>query len=268
MLHAAVRFRARFRAVRTAAAVTAAVVLAATPAFPAPPDTTRGPGGGSDYRLGPPAGVLSVRAGFSTARGQSDVFDFATQHFTLGRSAFHAPLVGADVRVHLSRGVDAVLSASYARSSSHSEYREWVDNEGEAIEQVTRLTRVPVTASVLAYLTDRGEGVGRLAWIPSRTVLYAGAGGGLLWHRFEQEGSFVDFETHEVFDTRIVGSDGTTWTAHAFAGGDLSLTPSLGLTGEARYTYGRARMDGYIFRDFDRIDLSGLQLTVGLFVRY
>ncbi len=53
---------------------------------------------------------------------------------------------------------------------------------------------------------------------------------------------------------------------HAIGGVDISLGPSVLLTGEGRFTWAK----GPLSRDFvgfHRIDLSGLSLTAGLAVR-
>jgi hypothetical protein len=243
------------------------LLLTAAPGLALPTDTLRSTGLSRDYRLGAPAGSLTLRAGVLLPRARSEIFDFATRHFTLGRGDFVAPLVSADLALRITDRVDLVTSIGYGRSSAGSEYRDWIDSDERPIEQVTRLTQVPVTASVKAYVTERAERVGQFAWIPTRSALYVGAGGGALWHRFEQEGSFVDFVTLDVFDDRIMSS-GTTWTAHAFAGADYNLSKSLGLTGEARYVHGSAAMDAYTFSGFDRVDLSAVHFSVGLFVRF
>ena len=76
----------------------------------------------------------------------------------------------------------------------------------------------------------------------------------------------MDFETLDVFNA-FLESEGTTGTTHVFSGVDLSLSPRMVLTGEARYSW--ASMDmGLDFVDFDGIDLGGFQATLGLSVRF
>jgi hypothetical protein len=126
--------------------------------------------------------------------------------------------------------------------------------------------RVPVTASIKAYLSNSGRSVGHFAWIPSRYAPYVGAGGGAMWYRFRQEGDFIDFATSKVFTDAFM-SQGWTPTAQAFVGTDVSLNPRFAVTAEGRYQWARSRLSTD-FSQFQPIDLSGFALTAGLSIRY
>ena len=117
-----------------------------------------------------------------------------------------------------------------------------------------------------AYLRDRGRSIGRFAWVPADWAPYVGAGAGWVWYRFRQDGDFVDFETLDIFPDTYT-SKGRAPTLHLYGGADWSLGPSFFLTGEARYAWASADLSGD-FVDFDPVDLSGLQATVGLSVRF
>ena len=62
-------------------------------------------------------------------------------------------------------------------------------------------------------------------------------------------------------------SSGWTPTAHVSAGTDVGFGLRYGLTGEARYAWARARLSSD-FSGFDRIDLSGYNLSMGFYVRF
>ena len=49
---------------------------------------------------------------------------------------------------------------------------------------------------------------------------------------------------------------------------DYTLSPRWALTGEARYTTGRAPLDNNVYTGYQRIDLSGLGVTAGFAVRF
>ncbi len=87
-----------------------------------------------------------------------------------------------------------------------------------------------------------------------------------MWYRFRQEGDFVDFQTLEIFSDELT-STGWAPMAQALAGLDFFLTPRLGLTGEARYSWARAELSD-AFEQFDPIDLSGLSATIGIHLRF
>jgi hypothetical protein len=95
---------------------------------------------------------------------------------------------------------------------------------------------------------------------------YVGASAGWVWYRFEQNGEFVDFDTYDIFRDRFTQT-GRAPTVHLYGGADWSLAPAFFLTTEARYEWARADMAGD-FVGFDAMDLSGLQATVGVAVRF
>jgi hypothetical protein len=126
--------------------------------------------------------------------------------------------------------------------------------------------QVPLTASAKLYLQPRGRSIGRFAYVPATGLMpYVGAGGGAVWHRFVQEGLFVDYESLRILEGRIETS-GFSPLLHGFAGADVRISPRVSLTFEGRYTWSRAEM-GNDFVGFDRIDLSGLQTTAGIQIR-
>jgi opacity protein-like surface antigen len=196
----------------------------------------------------------------------SDVFDDTREFLTVDRSDFNAFSFGGDLGIRAADRFDIALGFAYARSSTRSEFRDWTDLDDLPIEQETRLTRLPLTATVKAYLLDRGRTIGRFAWVPSAWAPYAGAGVGAMWYRYHQSGDFVDFENLDIFPD-VFDSSGWTPTAHVLAGADFSLTPRLALTAEGRYGWASADM-GADFVGFDKIDLAGFQATLGLSVRF
>ena len=162
--------------------------------------------------------------------------------------------------------LDVVLSVGHSQSTVRSEFRDFIDTDDLPIEQTTRFRRTPVTIGVKAYLRDRGRSVSRFAWVPTAWTPYVGAGAGLMVYEFAQRGEFVDYETLDIFG-KDFSSKGTTPAAHLTTGMELSIGPHLLATGEARYLWGRADMSRD-FVAFDRIDLSGFQITVGVAARF
>jgi opacity protein-like surface antigen len=230
------------------------------------PAVARAQGTGDGFFFKEPVATWAVRAGFGHANAGSDIFSFTSDQLTVDRGNFSGFTIGSDVGFRVSPRLVVELGAWYAGTSTPSEYRSFVDQNDLPIEQTTTFRRIPITASLKAYLTPRGRSVGHFAWIPTKVAPYLGAGGGAMWYSFRQSGDFIDDSTSEVFHDTFTSS-GWTPEAHAMAGVDLSLTPRLVLTGEGRYTYARAKM-GEDFVGFDRIDLSGFAITAGLAIRF
>jgi opacity protein-like surface antigen len=228
---------------------------------------------GPGFLFKQPFATLTFRAGYSVPSVSSDVFEDTREFLTVDRSDFNAFSFGGDLGIRAANRIDIALGFAYARSSTRSEFRDWVDEgnlpgeeDDRPIEQETRLTRLPLTATVKAYLLDRGRNIGRFAWVPSAWAPYAGVGGGAMWYRYHQGGEFVDFENLDIFPD-VFESSGWTPTAHVLAGADFSLTPRLALNAEGRYGWAKADM-GPDFVGFDKIDLAGFQATLGLSVRF
>ena len=243
---------------RAAALALAATLLAALPAA--------AQGGGDGFLFRRPAGTVAIRGGFDRATAGSDVFTFVTSELTVNRRDFSAPSVVFDVAYRVSSRVDAVFSVATSRSSTQSEFRDWLDNNDLPIKQTTAFQRVPLTASLKMYLAQPGRSIGRFAWIPSRFAPYVGAGGGAMWYRLHQEGDFIDFNTLKVFPD-VFDSDGWAPTVQAFAGTDVSLSSRFAVSVEGRYQWAHAPLSRD-FSGFDHIDLSGFAITSGITIRY
>ena len=221
---------------------------------------------GNGFLIGTPKGSLTIRGGWAIAAAHSDLFSFTTTHLTLDRGDFSSPAVDADLAVRVARRTDVMFSTTVAEMLKRSEFRSLIDNNDQPIEQRTHFVRVPLTLSVRQYLSNRGRSIGELAWIPVRFAPYVGTGAGLMWYRFQQDGDFVDFQTMDVFNTKLE-SKGWAPTAHAFAGAELSVSPRLGIVTEARYVTSHAKLADD-FAGFSKIDLSGFSTTAGLTIRF
>ncbi len=148
-----------------------------------------------------------------------------------------------------------------------SEFRDWLEANGDPILQTTRLRQGPnVAVGVKGYLLPRGESISRLAWIPARVNAFAGAGMGAGWYEFHQTGDFVDEEEEIIFTADFISS-GSSFYPYLTGGLEFSVTPRTSIVGEARYMWADQEMQRD-FAQFDPIDLSGLRLTAGLAVRF
>lgn len=221
---------------------------------------------GDGFLFREPQGSFSIRGGYSGANASSDLFSFTTNELTLNKSSFSGATVGADFSFRLAPQFDLSLAADYAGVSPKSEFRRLVDQNNLPIEQVTDYRRVPLVASVRAYLTPRGRSIGHFVYIPSKFTPWIEGGGGVTWFQFRQHGDFVDFKDNSVF-TATNEAEGWAPTANGAVGADISLSARFALTGAARYVYGKGNLSGD-FTGFDKIDLSGVFTTVGLTVRF
>jgi hypothetical protein len=253
--------------------ILASAMLSLIPSVPADVHAQNG------FLFGKPKAQLTLRAGPVMHRAGGDVFELFRTDLTLDRGDFRAPAIGGEVLAVVHPRLDLVVGASWskvdARSASiasdcvGSEFEcTYVDDDGLPIEQMTTLRVIPVTASVRYYPLSRGEGISELAWVPARTTPYIGGGGGIAWYRLAQTGEFVSVDDEGAFIfPDDFESSGRGMIGHVHAGVDHWFTARLGANFEGRYSFGSARPD----RDFlgwDSIDLSGLQLGLGLALRW
>lgn len=221
---------------------------------------------GDGFLLKRPVVSIGFWGGYAIPRVDSQIFAETQDQLTVKKSDFQSAAFGFDIAYRASERFEFSLGTGVSRSSTDSEFRDFVGVDNLPILQTTRLTMVPTVVSVKAYLRDRGRSVSRFVWIPEKWSPYIGVGGGILWYRFEQEGEFVDFNTLEIFNDKFT-SDGTTPTGHVFAGVDVSVSPRVVLTGEGRYAFASTDL-GQAFSGFDKIDLAGFQARVGISVRF
>ena len=101
-----------------------------------------------DFLFGQPRGSLGVRGSWVFARAGSDIFDFVREHLTVDNGAFDAPAIATDLAIAVAPRVDAVFGFEFSQASVASEYRKFVDNNRQPIEQTTRLREVNLSGTV------------------------------------------------------------------------------------------------------------------------
>ena len=222
---------------------------------------------GKGFLFSRPVGSFSLRAGYAMANAGSQVFDDATSQLTLDKGDFGGFNWGGDISYSTGDRFDLVFDGEVSKSTASSEFRDWVDNNDQPIEQSTKFKRVPLTLGLKYYLTSRGRSVSHYAWIPSRYAPYVSVGAGAMYYSFEQKGDFVDFQTLNV-ETLTLESSGWTPMGRGSAGLEYTVSPWLALTGEGRYVWAKATLDPNVFEGYDKIDLTGFTGTVGFRVRF
>lgn len=239
-----------------------AFLLMLTPAVASPGLAQDDP----DFLFGRPTVTLGLHGGWSMPVQSSEIFEFVREELTVDPGAFDSFTFGGEVSWRWTERLDLSVTLEHASASVPSEFRDWVDLEDRPIEQTTSLRRVPFTLSLKAYLMERGRRISELAWIPRDWSPYVGAGAGVLWYDFEQEGDFVDFETLDIFRDRF-SSEGAVPTAHVLAGLQYSLSERFVVRGEYRYAWASAELSDD-FVGFEPLDLGGGRITVGAAVRF
>ena len=218
------------------------------------------------YLFREPPATLTIFGGLAQPGANSQIFDLTFTELTASRRDFLGLDGGVDLAVRVGERLDLVFGVSRTSARHNSEFRDWVDQDDLPILQSTAFRRTPLGVMLRYNLRDRGRAIGSYSWIPAPVVPWVGLGGGAMHYKFEQAGEFVDFETLDIFFDQF-SAEGWAPFAQASVGAGWTLLPSLQLTTELRYLYGRSAMSEP-FVGFDRLDLSGLSTVVGITLRF
>jgi hypothetical protein len=243
--------------------VTAASASAQSPPSQPAPSVRRS---APDFYFGRPAASIAVRGGWLFARASSDWYDFVTDQLTLNRRDFNAPAIATDVGITVTDRLQAVAGFDFNQTSTTSEYRHFVDNNRQPINQSTKMQQASVTGAIRYALVSPGRRISSLAWIPRTVTPYVAAGGGAVWYSVSQVGDFVDFVDLSVF-TDVLKSDGWTPEAHAGGGVDVRVMRRIFATVDARYRWAAGGLSQQ-WVDFKPVDLSGLRVSAGINVPF
>ncbi len=224
----------------------------------------QGPPPRPDFLFGRPDASIAIRGGWQFARAGSDLYQFVERELTIDEGDFNSAIFATDVGISLSSRADVVAGLDYSQASVASEYRDFVDNNRLPITQTTSLKSLNLTGSIRFALAPRGREISQLAWVPSTVVPYVGAGGGMLWYRFQQAGDFIDaLDPDLAVFSDIFTADGWTPSAHVLGGVDVKVYRRVYLTLDGRYMWASGEL-GDDFENFDPIDLAGFRFGAGI----
>ncbi|MGD2047326.1 MAG: hypothetical protein PVJ80_06010 [Gemmatimonadota bacterium] len=228
--------------------------------------------GGPGFLFKKPRVSVGLRVGYAMPRTGGELFDYTLDEYiplgadTLSSLSFDSPYLGGELAFRPWRHWDIAVGFGWTRSRSRSEYRRWIDTDGNPIQQETTFQVVSGTVGAKFYPQERGRQVGSLAWVPARLNPYVGGGIGVASYQFTQVGDFFDESTFEIFSDRLETS-ADAFLAYGTAGVDFTLTKSVLLTVEARYSISNGDVTG-AYQGFNDMDLGGLQLMAGMGLQF
>ena len=205
-------------------------------------------------------------------RADSDLFTFTEDRFTVDRSDYRGVSFGGEISYWLGERWEVNAAVDGSRVTLDSEYRDLVEDDGSEdglpIRQRTRLTEGPVfSVGGRWYVNDRGSRLGQFAWTPTPWNAFVGGGAAASSYALQLSGDFVN-ETDSSISTNEFRSTGTAFLPFVSAGAERSLSDRVAFVVEGRYFWGNEALSRD-FADFvDPLDLSGLRVTAGIFLRY
>jgi hypothetical protein len=237
----------------------AAVAIAAAPlltlglAMAAPP----GQEGGFNFRFG----------GFFPS-GSSEFWRTNEAAFTLDHSDFNGPTGGVGYTASINNYFEFDVNADFYYGSSRSADRTFVDQDGFPILHDSRLGIYPVTVGFRVLPAGRyGRRGAEGRHYVRRPVPYIGAGIGMAYWQYEEEGDFVASD-NSIFYDRLTDS-GLEFEKHAMLGIEFPVAPEWNITLEVRQSWAEATPSGaFTVVNPGALDLGGTSLFVGGSLRF
>ncbi len=230
-----------------------------------------------DFLFEQPRASLDLRVGAVFPRAHGDVFQETLQQLTLSRGDLMGLTGALDLGFRVRPRLDALLGLAVTHAGKDADIRAsqcggvasntCVDNNDIPLQEHTSFTQVPLTAGFRAYLLPRGQQIGHFVWVPARVVPYAGAAVGMVYYRFARSGDFVGPAPDYSVFTDDVQTHGWTPIGQVLGGLDVRLTRHAAVKVEGRYSWATGGVNPG-FKDFNGLDLAGLQTTLGLSWRY
>lgn len=212
-------------------------------------------------------GTVSFRIGGFIPRGESDIWEQNTQDFTFEVDDFKNFMIGVEFNWFLNKYLTVGFAVDAYNKSVSTEYRDYVDNNGDPIFQKIELTIVPITGTVKftplgngspGYRGERGTGI--VPWI--------GGGVGIYPFTYEETGDFIDFDDDmNIISGTFITDEEAAVGFHAAAGLVVPIGLTWDLFGEVRYAW----VEGELSEDFlgfDPIDLGGASFCFGASYRF
>ncbi len=222
--------------------------------------------------VGKTHGFITMRVGANFPNATGEQFGQITNQLTLEKKDFQAVAFGFDMGAAFKSHYALAFDWEYYQASPSSEFRHFVEENGNPITQTTKLRQMPFTATFRYYPWKMGEDVGSYVWIPSRFLPYIGGGGGFMYYKISQEGSFVNTNPLSPNYLDIVDgnpkSSGIIPTAHLAAGLDISINSRFYANFEARYVFAHAHLSQDFTTIREPLDLKGARVSGGIGVRF
>lgn len=203
------------------------------------------------------AGGLDIRIGGFQPHANSNLFDDASDLFTVRNRNWRGFTGGAEFSSRIARNLEIGFHVDGYGKDRDTHYREFFNEDGSEIRQTLRLRIAPVGVTVRLVPTSRR----------ARIAPYIGAGVDAFFWSYEEFGEFIDFFDPELpIIADSFRSDGVATGYHVAGGLRLFVSDDVGVTGEVRYTAAKGDM-GDDFAE-NRIDVGGWGVTAGVHIRF
>jgi hypothetical protein len=241
------------RRLLAAIAIAAAPLLAWGPGMAAPPGQV---------------GAFNFRFGGFFPSANSDFWKANEAAFTLDDSDFIGPSGGVGYTGSIANYFEFDVNADFYYGSTRSADRTFVDQDGFPILHDSRLAIFPVTVGFRVLPAGRyGRRGAEGQHYVRRPVPYFGAGIGMAYWQYEEEGDFVASD-NSIFYDRLKDT-GIEFEKYAMLGIEFPVAPEWNLTFEVRQSWAEATPGGaFAVVNPGELDLGGTSIFLGGSVRF
>lgn len=201
---------------------------------------------------------LATRLDCRESRGSDDVLVENLKSLAFDIKDFRGGQVFGEWNMTFDDRIELSLGGGFYRKTVPSVYADYVDQDLTEIEQDLRLQVVPLSAVVRFLPWGRAGNI----------QPYFGAGVAALRWQYSETGEFIDFnDNFAVFEDHYVAK-GTSVAPVLLAGLRMPISGDIyAMNAEFRYQFGEGNLGNNGFLT-ERIDLSGLNFTLGFQIRF
>jgi len=201
---------------------------------------------------------IRFRGGMFTPDGNSGFWDQNENDFTADANDFQDWTWGMDYTIDLAPNFALSFSGDWYETTQQQSYKDFEDDRGHRISHDTSLYIAPFRAGLMVKLVP-----------PTAPVVpYLGAGGGVYFWDYHEDGDFIDFDSPrlDVFHDHLHDS-GTAFGYYLVGGLEIPVGSSFSVLAEGRWDH---VSDSFSedFSGFDDIDLGGLSIQGGIAWRF
>lgn len=206
-------------------------------------------------------GALVFKLGSFFPGGSSEFWAVNTETFDFEVGDFNYVMGGVELDLALTSYLDIAIGFDGYSRRVDSKYRDFVREDGSPIQRSFRLKVLPIT--------------GGLQFLPLRRfrrfIPHLGAGGGLYYFDYHEEGEFINGASFEIYPDTF-GDSGLVPGLHVSGGAELMFSEGID-PGEGWFIFGHLRkhwasteLAGDIGRQ--ELDLGGTELAFGVSLRF
>lgn len=204
------------------------------------------------------AGGLDIRVGAFLPEAKSDIFADTHELFGTTKKDWRGVSGGVEFNAGVGQNLEVGFGIDAYSKSKDTFYVDFERPSGADISQTLKLTVVPVSVSLKLLANNR-----RGAITP-----YLMVGADAYFYQYEEDGDFIDFQSSDLeIGSDFFKSSGVAPGFHVGGGLRVPVGDDFSITGEARYHFAK-EVDMKDDFSRNRIDLSGLAVTVGMNLRF